>query len=35
MYSDRMGNGQKPPRTKPSSQKTPWRNPPDKTPANN
>src|SRR6218665_1737710 len=28
MYSDRRGNGQKPPRTKPSRQKTPGQKPP-------
>jgi len=32
MYSDRRGNGQKPYRTKPSRQKTPWQSPPDKNP---
>ena len=32
MYSDRRGNGQKPPWTKPSSQKTPGWNPPEKNP---
>jgi len=35
MYSDRRGNGQKPPRTKPSRRKTLWENPRTKTPANN
>jgi len=29
MYSDRRGNGQKPPRTKLSRQKTPRQNPPE------
>ena len=32
MYSDRKENGQKPPRTKPSRQTTPWQDPPDKIP---
>jgi len=32
MYSDRKGNGQKPPRIKPSRQKTPWQKPSDKNP---
>jgi len=32
MYSDRRGDGQKPPRTKPSRQKIPGQNPPDKNP---
>jgi len=32
MYSDRRRNGQKPPRTKPSRQKTLWQNAPEKTP---
>src|SRR6218665_2742160 len=32
MYSDRRGNGQKPPRTKPSRQKTPTQKAPDKRP---
>src|SRR6218665_2734807 len=30
MYSDRRGNGQKPPRTKPSREKTPGQNQQDK-----
>jgi len=35
MYSDRKGNGQKPPRTKPPRQKTSNKNPCTKNPANN
>ena|SRR6218665_628035 len=35
MYSDRRGNGQKPPRTKPSNQKSLGQNPRTKAPANN
>ena len=35
MYSDRRGNGQKPPRIKPSRQKTPWQTPQTKSPMNN
>src|SRR6218665_1573212 len=35
MYSDRRGNGQKPPRTKPSRQKTPGQKPGQKPPRTN